>query len=240
MPLPDGPFIFVSYSSRDSYFVHPEIVRLERQRYRVWYDKGNLQPSRVWAEEIRRAIDACACFMVFITEDAVNSPNVLVEMDQALEARKPFICVYWEKVELPPRFQKPVRRIQALERYALRRHEYEGPLDRALSEHVEKTEIQPGQEDEGVEREPAPPPPLAQPDVLPLIVFFALILSAGASLFVACVAALIPYVGTPRPGDPFNSPLAGFAVSIFFAAVAACLSVGAFAVHKFYLRRRHG
>jgi hypothetical protein len=51
----------------DSRFVHSGIVPLKRQSYRVWYDKGKLQPGRVWVEEIREAIKECACFIVLIT-----------------------------------------------------------------------------------------------------------------------------------------------------------------------------
>jgi hypothetical protein len=240
MSLPEGPFIFVSYSRRDSYFVHPEIERLERRGYKVWYDKGQLQPGLLWDEQIRRAVRASNCFVVFVSENAVNSERVCDEMDQALEANKPFVCVFLEKVELPPRFQEPILSMQTLERYALRRHEYEEPLDRALSEYTGKTRHTPGEEGARAERAAVLPQSQPRPDALPLIVFFGLLLAAGASLFLACVVPLVPYVGFGRPGDPLNSPLAGFMTGLFFAAVAASLGAGAYAVYRVYLRRKNG
>jgi hypothetical protein len=223
MPPPNGPFIFVSYSSKDSHFVHPEIARLERQGYTVWYDKGELQPGLIWDQEIYQAIRACACFIVFISEAAVNSAHVLDEMDKALEVRKPFISVYWEKVNLPARFQEKVRRIQALERYALRRDEYEEPLEKALFEYVKKTFRQRH----------------TRPDSLPKIVFFALLLSCVLFLFLAFVAIVTPYFSSPLPGDPLNNRLAGLLASLFFAVVAVGLCAAALLIRRTYLRRKN-
>jgi hypothetical protein len=196
-------------------------MRLERQGYKVWYDRGEIQPGRLWTEEICRAIKACACFMVFISEDAVNSANVCDEMDKALKLDKPFICVFWEKVDLPARFRTPMRKIQALERYALRRDEYEGPLERALSEYVKGAHH-------------------ARPDSLAKIVLFALLLACGVFLFLAFVASVTPYFSSPLPGDPLGNPLNGLLAGLFFAAVSVGLGVAAFAVHRVYLRRKNG
>jgi hypothetical protein len=241
MPIPDDPFVFVSYSSKDGDFVHPEIRRLEREGYRIWYDKGELQPGRFWNDEIRRAIKACACFMVFITQDALDSRNVCDELDQALEAGKPFICVYWEKVELPPRFQQPIRSIQALERYSLRRFEYEGPLSRALSEYVKRIEFQSADKDDKPEEVPAPPPPPDTPlTALPKIVFFILVLSSSFFFLFAAIMMVIPYFASTTPGDPLNNRLAGFLTGLFFIGVALVVGVAAFAVQRVYLRRRNG
>jgi hypothetical protein len=240
MSLPASPFIFVSYSSKDSRFVHSEITRLERQGYKVWYDKGRLQPGRIWVEEIRQAIEECACFIVFMSEAAVNSKHVCDEIEQALKADKHFICIYWEKVELPPRFRETLRSVQALERYSMHRDEYEEPLARALAEYIKKPEPTTGEHVERLERESSPPPPHARPDMLPKIVFFALILSAGTCLFLTFVMVLIPYFASPFPGDPFNNRLAGLVTGIFFLLIAVGLSVGAFGVYRVYLRRKDG
>src|SRR5436305_15053126 len=139
MSPPDGPFIFVSYARTDAYFVHPEIERLEKQGHRIWYDKEKLEPGGFWDEAIGEAIDACACFIVFVTEDSINAINVLKEIVQALSAKnakKPFISIHWEKVELPDDFREQMRSRQALERYSLLRHEYDEPLSRALAPYT--------------------------------------------------------------------------------------------------------
>lgn len=224
MPPPNGPFIFVSYSSKDSHFVHPEVARLERQEYRVWYDKGDLQPALIWDKEIDCAIRACACFIVFVSEAALSSAHVLDEMDKALKAGKPFICVYWEKVELPPRFKEPMRRIQALERYAMRRDEYEGPLERALSEYVKK----------------AGDPRHKRPDSLPKIVFFALLLLCVLFLFLAFEAIATPYFSSPLHDEALGSRLTGLLAGFGFAAIAVGLCAAALVLRWTHLRRKNG
>ncbi|MCA1565917.1 MAG: toll/interleukin-1 receptor domain-containing protein [Acidobacteria bacterium] len=233
MSRPTDSFIFVSYSNRDSDFVHSEIKRLEMQGYKIWYDKGKLQPGLAWDKEISKAIKACACFIVFITQDALDSPNVCIEIDQALEAGKPFICIYWEKVELPSRFQKPIRSIQALERYALRRIEYEEPLSRALSEYVE---CSPVEHTETPVETPVPPSPVIQTNILPKILFLSLILLVVLFVFLAVVATIAPHLAS-YPGDPLGNRLSGFLVSFVFIAIAFGLGGGALAVYRIYLKR---
>ena len=242
MSLPEDLFIFVSYSSKDSYFVHPEIKRLERQGYKIWYDKGKLKPGRLWDEEIHRAIGACACFIVFITHNSVASENVCDEIDKALKAGKPLICIYWDKVELPDHFEKPIRSIQGLERYDMHRLEieYEEPLSRALSEYIKKTEFPPEDKDGTLEKAPVLPSPDIRPDLLPKLVFFVLIVLGVIFIFLAVVAFVAPYISSTIPGDPLNSRLAGFLTGLFLIAIALGLGGAAFAVHRIYLRRKNG
>lgn len=226
MPLPDGPFIFVSYARVDSDFVHPEIERLEEQGYKTWYDKGELQPGRLWDEEIRQAIEACACFIVFITQDSIDSKNVCKEIAQALSAGKPFISIHWEKVELPSCFREPMRSRQALERYSLLKHEYEGPLSRALSPYRRPAFMVPA------------PPPDARPDALPKIVCFMLALLAVLSQLFAAVLVVTTYAISVVPGPSWLNHLVGWLSGLLFTAIACGLGATAFAVYRIYLRSK--
>ena len=235
MSLPDRPFIFVSYVREDSDFVYPEIERLEKQGYKIWYDKGELIPSFIWDKLISEAIEACSCFIVFITQDSVNSENVRKEIRQALDANKPFISIYWEEVqeeEYPPEFQEfvePIQSRQALERYVLLKHEYEESLSRALAPYR-----RPGFEP------PAPPQPDPRLYVLPQIVFFILAPLAVIFLLLAAILAFAPFFASALPGDPLNNRLGGVAAGILFAAIACGLGGAAFAVRWIFLRRKHG
>jgi TIR domain len=240
MSPPDDSFIFVSYSSRDSDFVHSEIERLELQGYKFWYDKEELQPGRIWAEEISKAIRECACFIVFITQDAIASPYVLVEIEQALEMRKPFICIYWEKVDLPAQFRQPIRSIQALERYALRTSEYEEPLSRALNEYIKPIPPIPSEKNhDGRVESPVPPLPAWQSDILPKIFFFSLILLVVVFVFLAAAATMAPHLAS-YPGDPLGKRWVGLLVALSFIAIALGLGAGALAVYRVYIRRKNG
>src|SRR5688500_1058102 len=236
MPIPDGPFIFVSYSSKDSSFVHAEIKRLERQGYRVWYDKGELQPARFWDAEIREAITACTCFMVFITEDSVISYNVCDEIDQALKASKPFIGVYWDNVQLPDHLQKPVRIRQTLARYAMHQSAYEEPLGEALAEYTPVTI-------------PPPPEPAVVPtlftsssarDLLPKLVAFGLAFVGATCLLLAVVVVVTPnIVSVKSPNDFVNNRLMGLILGITFVIVGLGASGAAVAVFRVCIWRRN-
>lgn len=236
MSIPDEPFIFVSYANKDASFVHGEIKRLERQGYRIWYDEGELQPARFWAEEIRNAIAACRCFMVFITDDSVVSGHVCDEIDQALRANKPFLGVYWDNVELPAGLQKRVRSRQTLDRHSMHKSAYEEPLRKALSEFIPITTSR-IQEPEAVPL--IVPPSAPAPDILPRILFFGLVLFGGISLFLAVVAVITPNIISVRsPDDLTNNRLVGLIGGIMFMLISFGLSGAAFAVFRVYLRDR--
>jgi hypothetical protein len=36
----NDPYVFVSYSHRDSLLVFPEIIKIKAQGFNVWYDEG--------------------------------------------------------------------------------------------------------------------------------------------------------------------------------------------------------
>ena len=238
MERSSGSFIFVSYSSIDSHFVHPEIERLESEGYRIWYDKGDqLQPSRPWADDISRAIKECSCFIVFITQHAIESENVRIEIAQALKASKPFICIYWEKVELPPEFREPIKKVQALERYSFssREHQYERPLDRALSKYVAKTEPRKGR----AYLQPShPPAAVMKYELLPKLVVMALLLMGVSCVFLAAAGFVSPYL-SKMPGDPFGIPWIGVIIGCLFLLAALALGVGALVVYLKYIRKKN-
>lgn len=225
----DGPSIFVSYAREDSNLVYREIKRLQDDGYRFWYDRSDIAPGRDWSDEIDKAISKCSCFLVFITPAAVKSEYVGYEMERALAAGKPFICIYWEKLELPSDIQQRVSKIQALERYTLHTSEYEEQLYRSLSEHVgkPKTHDREARRDDGKASGPPPPSGLSW-----IAVYFILLLLAVASFLLAVAVAVTPFFATTMPGDPLSSRLAGFLAGGFFIVIACGLCAVAFVVKR--------
>lgn len=71
----DRPFVFVSYSHRDSAAVYPVIDRLFQQGWNIWYDQG-LQNNVVLDMEIASMIRRCEAFIVFLSPNAANSEYV--------------------------------------------------------------------------------------------------------------------------------------------------------------------
>lgn len=229
-PIQSEPYIFVSYLREDSGFVDAEVKRLEQEGYRVWYDRAELEPNQLWSNVIEDAINRCSCFLVFVTQNAIESKNVLEEIKQALSLDIPFICVEWEETELPEHLREPFYRRQILKRYELRTHEYEEPLRRALSEYAGK-----------------PQPLDLRPDVdsktesstaWPKAVCLGLILMAGLSFCLAALAAATPLYGGLVSNDPLAKPWLAVSVAFVFLVVAAGLGGGAFAIYRRFLRRR--
>lgn len=233
MSISNDPFIFVSYSNKDASFVHVEINRLEGQGYRVWYDQKYLEPSRFWDEEIRKAITACTCFMVFITEDSVLSSHVRDEIDQALTANKPFIAVYWDNVELPEDLQSRVRKRQTLDRHSMHQSAYEGPLSKVLSEYISIKHAS------SQAKVPSTPPPIPSPDILPRVVLFSLIVLALICLFLAFVSVVTPnIVSAKAPDDLRNNRLIGVIGGFMFMVIAMGLGAAAVQVIRVYFWKR--
>lgn len=216
--------------------MHAEINRLERQGYNVWYDKGELQPAHFWAEEIRQAISACTCFMVFITEDSVLSRNVSDEIEQALEANKPFIAVYWDNVELPAGLQKPVRSRHTLDRHSMHQAAYEEPLSKTLAEHIPHAATRANDGEIAPRLTPAIPTPGS--DVFPKLVCFGLAFLGAVSFFLAIVVAVAPnIISVKSPDDIINNRLIGLVGGITFIFIGLLFSGTAVVVFRKYLWR---
>ena len=66
------PYIFISYSHEDRDIVVQIIDVLEKNGYRVWYDK-NIDPGKRYAEIIGQKIIGCTKFIPFITENYIKS-----------------------------------------------------------------------------------------------------------------------------------------------------------------------
>lgn len=94
----------------------PEISWLQQNGFRVWYDEG-IAPGRRWADGIGTALKACSHFVVFISQNAANSPHVQDEINLALNRHKPFLAVHLEETTLPDGLELRMGGIQAVMKY---------------------------------------------------------------------------------------------------------------------------
>lgn len=165
----DEPYIFVSYSHKDSSTIYPEIENLYQKGYRIWYDEG-IEPGNEWPEEIALALSACSHFIVFVSPAAAASENVRNEINFALNKGKPFLAVHIRETKLPPGLELRMGDRQALMKYRMRsaalRKKMTKAFDASLidpSSRKERTESRRPERTE--EREPqAPPPPRPKRD----------------------------------------------------------------------------
>lgn len=71
----DEPYLFASYSHRDSGTVLPIISRLHDAGYRIWYDEG-IDPGSEWPEMIAQRLRNATLMACFISPNSVASHNV--------------------------------------------------------------------------------------------------------------------------------------------------------------------
>ena len=95
------PYIFISYSHRDSEIVYPAIEHLTASYFRIWYDDG-IEPGKIWTEVLETKIREAFCLIVFISGTSVNSKHVMSELNFARTYDKQIFPIYLEsKIELP-------------------------------------------------------------------------------------------------------------------------------------------
>ncbi len=107
------PFIFISYSHRDSDRVCPIIERLKKEGFNVWYDDG-IEPGSEWDENIANHISQCGYFIAFISENYLGSSNCKDELNFARDLDKDRLLVYLEEVALSGGMAMRMNRNQAI------------------------------------------------------------------------------------------------------------------------------
>lgn len=95
----DKPYIFISYSHKDSKIVMSVIRYLQKHNFRVWYD-GGIEAGSEWPEYIASHLKRCECVLSFISEHFVDSLNCRRELVFAQDERKPMMNVFIGDVEL--------------------------------------------------------------------------------------------------------------------------------------------
>ena len=105
------PYVFVSYAHKDWSEVEPIIMQLKHQMCRVWYDEG-LRPGGSWDDDLAEHIMSCACFVVLLTREAVESQYVKAELTFAISKKRRVLPVLFDGVILPPGLEFTLASIQ--------------------------------------------------------------------------------------------------------------------------------
>jgi len=99
------PYLFVSYSHRDTALVYPILNTLHENKYRLWYDES-CETGNDFREELKQKIRGSSGVVLFVSEASMNSPFCGMEILYAKETGKRIFPVYLrETVEIPPAFQ---------------------------------------------------------------------------------------------------------------------------------------
>lgn len=157
------PFIFISYSHKDSDRVCPIIERLKKEGFNVWYDDG-IEPGSEWDENIATHISQCGYFIAFISENYLGSSNCKDELNFSRDLDKDRLLVYLEEVALSGGMAMRMNRNQAI--YWDKCEDKEKAYQKLFSAvGIEKTRIfipKPVEETVSVQQ-PVPQPAVAQP-----------------------------------------------------------------------------
>jgi len=133
----DEPYIFVSYSHKDSEQVFPILQKLYERGLRIWYDEG-IDPGSEWPEEIANHLLNCGLFLLFMSPDAAESHNVRREITMAIDRKKPLINIFIKETQLKPGLQLQLNLIQHIS-YAHGKESFDEFTDR-LADIILKNE----------------------------------------------------------------------------------------------------
>lgn len=106
------PYIFVSYSHRDTMQVCRVMKIIEREKFRFWYD-DTMEIGEDFREELRTRIENCSAFILFISEHSMNSKYCGMEIITAFKNNKKIYPVYLsDNVEIPAPLKMILENIQ--------------------------------------------------------------------------------------------------------------------------------
>lgn len=107
------PYVFISYSHKDTEKVIPIIEGLQKKGFRVWYDAG-IEAGSEWPEYIAEHIFSCGCVIAFVSSNYAFSKNCKQEIRFAINKNKSIIVAYLEDFELSLGMQMQLDTLQAI------------------------------------------------------------------------------------------------------------------------------
>ncbi len=100
----EEPYLFVSYSHRDTAKVYPILDALYDRKYRIWYDES-CENGNDFREELRRRIEKSDGILLFVSRHSMASPFCGMEIIVARENDKTIFPIFLEDESVvPPAF----------------------------------------------------------------------------------------------------------------------------------------
>lgn len=103
LPSYEGPdpYIFVSYSHRDTDKVFNILKIIDKEKYRFWYD-DTMEIGEDFRDELRVRIEQCSAFLLFISQAALDSKYCGMEIITAFKNDKKIYPVYLDDSAVIP------------------------------------------------------------------------------------------------------------------------------------------
>lgn len=106
------PYIFISYSHYNSNEVYRILNRLNREKFRVWFD-DTMEIGKDFRDELRIKIENCSAFIIFISNASMKSKYCGMEIITAFKNNKRIYPIYVEdNVEIPPALSMMLENLQ--------------------------------------------------------------------------------------------------------------------------------
>ena len=109
------PYIFISYSHKDSAVVLKTVDALNDHGFRVWYDNG-IEAGTEWPEYIAERMMNSQVVIAFMSRNSQDSHNCRREIHFAIELKKELLVVYLEDFDLSPGMRLQLSALQAMYR----------------------------------------------------------------------------------------------------------------------------
>lgn len=100
----DEPYLFISYSHRDTKLVFPILDALYDRRYRLWYDES-CENGNDFRDELRTRIENCEAVVLFVSASSMASRFCGMEIIVAREYGKRLYPIFLDDSEVPPAFE---------------------------------------------------------------------------------------------------------------------------------------
>ena len=94
------PYVFVSYSHKDSEKAFYIMNLMKASGVLLWFDKG-IDPGSEWDENIATHIEKCGCLVAIVSKNYLASENCRDELKYARDQKKDILIIYIENCELP-------------------------------------------------------------------------------------------------------------------------------------------
>jgi TolB-like protein len=131
----EKPYVFVSYSHRDSQAVYTELTWLKESGFNVWYDEG-IEAGTEWREEIASAVENAKVILFFVTTASARSKNCRREVNFALDQQIPIVAVHLETTDLSGGLKMTLSEIQAILKHEIPTEEYQQKLLSRISSYL--------------------------------------------------------------------------------------------------------
>ena len=113
----DDPYVFLSYSHRDTEAAMSIIRQLQSDGFRVWYDNKGLAVGSRFDEGIALYIKRCGCFIALLSQEYFKSRYCRKEILYASRKERPILPIYLEDVQLPDDLDMHIGELHAISKF---------------------------------------------------------------------------------------------------------------------------